>query len=102
MRELPKRRVFPMAVNVGLYKIVVLPAKDYDNFYIECVIAGEDGKTDELKINKFMYEGKPVRCVGNKAGPLKVSKDTPAEFMVTFDKKEKLGLSLILSEGGAL
>ena len=102
MRELPKRRVFPMSVNVGLYKIVVLPAKDYENLFVECVVAGEDGKTDELKINKFMYQGKPIRCSGNKAGPINVSKDTPAEFMVTFDRKEKMGLSLILSEGGTL
>ena len=49
-----------------------------------------------------MYQGKPIRCSGNKAGPINVSKDTPAEFMVTFDRKEKMGLSLILSEGGTL
>ena len=65
-------------------------------------MAGEDGKTDELKIHKFMYQGKSIKCSGNKAGPVKVLKDTPAEFMVTFERKEKMGLSLILSEGGSL
>jgi hypothetical protein len=49
-----------------------------------------------------MCEGKAIPCRGNKAGPIKVAKDNVAEFMITFDKKEKMGLNLILSEGGAI
>jgi len=65
-------------------------------------VAGEDGSTEQLKINKFMFEGKSVPCKGNKAGPLKILKDSTAEFMVTFDRKEKMGLNLLLTEGGSL
>ncbi len=99
IKELSKRRVFPVSTNIGLYKAVILPSKDYENLYVECVAAGEDGKRESLTINKFMYQGKPVRCIKDKAGPMKVCKDVPAEFMITFEKKEKMGLNLILSEG---
>ena len=102
IKELSKRRIFPMALNVGLYKIVIRPNQDYENLFIECVVAGEDGSTEQLKINKFMYAGKSITCKGNKAGPVKVSKDSVAEFMVTFDRKEKMGLNLLLTEGGSL
>lgn len=102
IKELSKRRIFPVAVNVGLYKAVVRPNRDYENLFVECVVAGEDGSTDQIKINKFMCEGKAIPCRGNKAGPIKVAKDNVAEFMITFDKKEKMGLNLILSEGGAI
>lgn len=102
VKELPKRRAFPISVKSGLYKIVILPAKDYNNLFVECTVAGEDGSTDPLKINKFMYQGQTVRCVEDKAGPVQVFKDIPAEFVVTFDRKEKMGLSLILTEGGNL
>lgn len=102
VKELSKRRIFPMAVNVGLYRAVVRPNRDYEKLFVECVVAGEDGSTEQLKINKFMYNGKSVPCKGNKAGPISVSKDTVAEFMVTFDRKEKMGLNLLLTEGGSL
>lgn len=101
VKELSKRRVFPVTPGIGLYKAVILPSKDYDNLYVECVVAGEDGKRETLAINKFMYQGKPVKCTKGKAGPMKVSKNVPAEFMITFEKKEKMGLNLILSEGGS-
>lgn len=102
VKELSKRRIFPVAVNVGLYKVVLKPDKDYEKLFIECVIAGEDGTTEELKINKFMYKGRSITCKGNKAGPVNVIKDSAAEFMVTFDRKEKMGIRLLLSEGGVL
>lgn len=102
VKELSKRRIFPMSINVGLYKAVIKPNQNYENLFVECVVAGEDGSTEQLKINRFMYEGKSVPCKGNKAGPIKVSKDSVAEFMVTFDRKEKLGLNLLLLEGGTL
>lgn len=101
VKELSKRRVFPVTPGIGLYKAVILPSKDYENLYVECVVAGEDGKRETLAINKFMYQGKPVKCAKGKAGPMKVSKNVPAEFMITFEKKEKMGLNLILSEGGS-
>lgn len=101
VKELSKRRVFPVATNIGLYKAVILPSKDYDKLFVECVVAGEDGKRETLAIKKFMYQGKAVDCVKGKAGPLQVSKNVPAEFMITFEKKEKMGLNLILSEGGS-
>lgn len=99
VKELPKRRAFLMSDAAGLYKVIVKPEKDYEKLFVECVVAGEDGKTDELHIDKFMYNGRAVNSVGGKAGPIKVTKGVPAEFIVTFDKKEKMGLNLILSEG---
>ena len=100
VKELSKRRVFPVATNLGLYKAVILPSRDYEKLFVECVVVGEDGKRETLEISKFMYQGKAVPCSKGKAGPLKVTQGIPAEFMITFDKKAKMGLNLILSEGG--
>lgn len=102
LKELNKRRIFPMAANMGIYKIVVLPNRNYERLFIECTVAGEDGNADQININRFMFNGKSFGCKGNKAGPVKVTAGIPAEFIVTFDQKEKLGLNLILSEGGEL
>ena len=102
IRELNKRRIIPVAENIGLYRIVILPSKDYDNLFIECNEAGEDGKSDFIKINKFMYKGKSISCKNNKAGPIQVSKGEVAEFMVTFDKQGRMGLNLLFTEGGKI
>lgn len=100
VRELTKRRVYPLSVDRGLYRIVIIPTQNYDKLFVECQVAGEDGSADNLKINKFMYQGKSVECNGGKAGPVSVIKDVTAEFNITFDRQEKMGLNLILTEGG--
>ncbi|MBD5086421.1 MAG: hypothetical protein HDT32_03575 [Clostridiales bacterium] len=99
IKELSKRRAFPVQSNIGLYKAVIFPAKDYKRLFVECVVVGEDGEKETLNINKFSYQGKPVNCNGKKAGPMIIEKDNPAEFMIIFEKKEKMGVKLILSEG---
>lgn len=100
IKELSRRRIFPISANKGLYKAVILPARNYEQLYVECIVTGEDGTSEPLSIDKFMYQGHPVKCSKGKAGPIQVIKDTPAEFIITFNSKEKMGLSLILSEGG--
>ncbi len=99
IKELSKRRAFPVQPNLGLYKAVVIPSKDYKQLFVECIVLGEDGDKEALVINKFTYHGKPVNCNGTKVGPIVVEKDIPAEFMIMFEKKEKMGVRLILSEG---
>lgn len=101
IKELSKRRVFPVATNLGLYKAVILPSRNYEKLFVECVVVGEDGKREILEMSKFMYQGKSIPCAKGKAGPIKVAQDVAAEFMITFDKKAKMGLNLILSEGGS-
>lgn len=99
IKELSKRRAFSVQPNIGLYKAVILPTKDYKQLFVECVVVGEDGEKETLNINKFSYQGKPVKCNGKKAGPMIIEKDNPAEFMIIFEKKGKMGVKLILSEG---
>ena len=74
--------------------------KNYEKLYVECVALGEDGRMENLAIDKFMYQGERVNCTNGKAGPIRVYQSIPAEFMITFEKKTKMGLNLILSEGG--
>lgn len=99
IKELSKRRAFPLQPNIGLYKAVILPAKNYKQLFVECIVVGEDGDKETLNINKFLYQGKPINCNGKKAGPMEVEKDKPAEFIITFENKGKMGVKLILSEG---
>lgn len=100
VKELSKRRSFPCNQNIGLYKAVVVPARDYEQLFIECVAVGEDGRRETLSFDKFTYQGKPITHNGTKAGPIKVRKDIAAEFMIIFRKKEKMRVDLILSERG--
>ena len=100
VKELSKRRVFPVNSQLGLYKAILLPERDYENLYVECGVVGEDGSSETLEIDKFMFNKASVPCDKTKAGPISVHKGVPAEFMITFKSKEKMGLSLILSEEG--
>lgn len=100
VKELSKRRVFPVNSQLGLYKAILLPERDYENLYVECGVVGEDGSSEMLEIDKFMFNKASVPCDKTKAGPISVHKGVPAEFMITFKSKEKMGLSLILSEEG--
>ena len=51
-----------------------------------------------LEMESFTYNGKSVKIVGGKAGPMKVDAGTAAMFFVKFVKKEKMKLSLHLTE----
>ena len=102
VKELRKRRGFPLSVKAGLYTIVIFPERDYDKLFVECTVVGEDGKTDAIKVNKFVYNKESICCKGGKAGPVSVKKGIPATFMVTFEEKVKRGLNIILTEGGEL
>lgn len=92
------QRAFPISSSQGLYKIVIKPAEDYNNMYIECFAVGEDGRSDPLELETFTYDGQNVRVSGGKAGPVKVKAETIANFFATFWKKEKMKLSLQLTE----
>lgn len=98
-KELQQRRIYPVSEKIGLYRIIIKPVKDYDKLYLKCAAVGEGGDMDYLDIVKLMYKGKSVSISNGKAGPLKLSKDEVAEFMVTFGEKGKMGLNLFLYEG---
>ena len=95
---LSAQRAFPISSTQGLYKIVIKPAEDYRNMFIECFALGEDGKTDPLEMESFTYNGASISFENGKAGPISVSADIPAIFFVRFTRKEKMKLSLRLTE----
>ncbi|MCR5833054.1 MAG: hypothetical protein K6G55_00150 [Selenomonadaceae bacterium] len=92
------QRAFPINASLGIYKIVINPKKDYNNMFIECSAVGEDGRSDSLEMETFTYQNRKINIVDGKAGPVKVSADNPASFFVTFRRKEKMKLNLILTE----
>lgn len=96
--NLTAQRAFPISSSQGLYKIVIKPTETYENLYVECFAVGEDGRSDALEMESFTYNGKSIKIVGGKAGPMKVDADTAAMFFVKFVKKEKMKLSLHLTE----
>ena len=92
------QRAFPISSIQGLYKIVIKPAEDYNNMFVECFAVGEDGRLDSLEMETFTYDGKSVKITDGKAGPVNVKADMPAMFFVRFSRKEKMKLSLHLTE----
>lgn len=96
--NLTAQRAFPISSSQGLYKIVIKPAETYKNLYVECFAIGEDGRSDALEMESFTYNGEKIKIVGGKAGPMNVVADTAATFFVRFFKKEKMKLSLHLTE----
>lgn len=96
--NLAAQRAFPISSSQGLYKIVIKPNENYENLYVECLAMGEDGKADPLDIETFTYNGKSIKIENSKAGPVQVTANTPAIFFAKFAKKEKMMLSLRLTE----
>ena len=92
------QRAFPISSSQGLYKIVIKPAESYKNLYIECFAVGEDGRSDLLELESFTFDSNAVNFSGGKAGPVKVEADTPAVFFARFKNREKMKLSLHLTE----
>ena len=96
--NLTAQRAFPISCSQGIYKIVIKPAETYENLYVECFAVGEDSRSDILEMESFTYNGKRIKIAGGKAGPVKVEVDTTAMFFVKFVKKEKMKLSVHLTE----
>lgn len=96
--NLTAQRAFPISSSQGLYKIVIKPAEDYNNMFVECFVVGEDGRSDALEMEAFTHDGKSVHISGGKAGPVQVKAAIPAVFFATFQRKEKMKLSLHLTE----
>lgn len=92
------QRAFPINSAQGLYKIVIKPTESHENLFVECFAMGEDGRSDSLELESFTFNGKSVSFTGGKAGPIKVEADTPAIFFARFKNKEKMKLSLRLTE----
>lgn len=96
--NLSAQRAFPVSSSQGIYKIVILPTADYNNLYIECMAVGEDGKAEPLEIESLTFNSVGVRVSGTKAGPVSIKENVPAVFFARFTKKEKMKLSLHLTE----
>lgn len=97
--NLSAQRAFPINSSQGLYKIVIKPEEDYEKLYVECFAMGEDGKTDSLNIETFTSDGRSINISEGKAGPIKVTANTPAVFFARFSNQEKMKLRLRLTEG---
>lgn len=96
--NLSAQRAYPISSAQGLYRIVIVPTQNYDNFFVECHAVGEDGKSDPLELETFTYNSKAVKIAGCVAGPIQVAANTPAIFFAKFTRKEKMKLSLHLTE----
>lgn len=96
--NLSAQRAFPISSSAGLYKIVIKPTESYNNLFVTCSAMGEDGRTDKLDMETFTYNGVSIPIVDKKAGPIKVEADIPAVFFAKFTSKEKMVLSLSITE----
>lgn len=92
------QRAFPINTTLGIYKVVIKPVEDCNNMYVEFYAIGEDGKSDALELTSFKHNGATVNVSNGKAGPISVKADTPAEFFATLKNKEKMKLSIHLTE----
>lgn len=95
---LSAQRAFPVNSSQGIYKVVIQPQEDCENLFIEFYAVGEDGKSDPLEMLSFKYNGTTIGIRDGKAGPISVQAETPAVFYATFKNKEKMKLSLHLTE----
>lgn len=96
--NLSAQRAFPISSTQGVYKIVIVPIETYENLYVSCSALGEDGKRDVLDMESFTYDGKTIPINDGAAGPIRVEANLPATFYARFSSKEKMVLSLQLTE----
>lgn len=92
------QRAFPVSASQGLYKIVILPSESHENLYMACSAIGEKGNPDKLTMENVFYNKNSVKISDGKAGPLKVTANTPSVFYVRFLNKEKMKLRLSFTE----
>ncbi len=92
------QRAFPVSVDQGLYKIILVPDDNYKNMYINCFALGEDGSKDKVKILSMKHNGTPINLKDNCAGPISIDKDINSIFYAKFDTNEKLTLSISMQE----
>ena len=96
---LDKQRAYLKDPDTGLYKIIVQSPKTYEQLYIKCFAHGEDGKSDPLKIDKFIFNDSSINISDNgfEAGPLKIEAKKTTNFFVRFIDKGKFQLILELT-----
>ncbi|MBE7703874.1 MAG: hypothetical protein E7Z89_07490 [Cyanobacteria bacterium SIG28] len=92
------QRAFPINAAQGIYKVVIKPKENSENLFAEFYAVGEDGKYDLLDLVSFKYNGVSLRISNGKTGPFSVKAETPAVFYAVFKNKEKMKLSIHLTE----
>lgn len=92
------QRIFPVNVQKGLYKIVLVPENTSEKVYISCYALGEDGRVDYANVESVIRDGISVKINKGNFGPVQVEKGVPATFFVCFTAKEKMTFNLVVQE----
>ena len=93
-----KCRAYPMSAENGIYKIILIPKRDFPKLYLRCFEIGEDGHDDELKIEFFRDSNERKMAVDNLVGPLKLLANVPLKITIGFSEKDEMALALRLIE----
>ena len=101
---LGRRRLFAIAPDQGLYRLVVSPGKSANNVVASCLVLGENGNTDSMKIKTAMLDGHHVGVTsdGKEVGPFSVEEGKRVELMLTFEEQGSMALEVELNEKGDL
>ena len=91
-------RTYPVSISAGIYKSVIVTARDYDKVYIKVSAARDDRKEEHLTPLSFTIKGKKYLVKDGMLGPLTLKAGEPNELFTEFSEKEKMALGLLVLE----
>ena len=97
------KRALPVKSSQNEYRIIIQLYEGTENLFIECLAAGENGRSDVLELESFTYKNENVSFVGGKAGPMTVEAGAFFEFKARFKDRgftnnENMTLEMIVTE----
>lgn len=91
-------RTYPVSVSSGIYKSVIVTARDYDNVYIKVSAVRDDRKEEPLSPVSYTISGKKHFTKDGIIGPIALKTRESNEIFTEFSEKEKMALELLILE----
>lgn len=96
--KIKKQRLFEIASNQGIYKLIINSEYDYKNVYIKFSAIGEDGSHEAVEVDSYTIENHKYKANDSRIGPIRLVKDNHNVLFITFKTNEKMLLSTSIVE----
>lgn len=88
------QRISPVSISNGLYRISLVPTKDYEKVEIELKAIGDDSRKENIPILKFAINNRTTACAGDSFSIYNLKANQKYDIFVTLAYKEKMLIDL--------
>ena len=93
-KSMSLQRILPVSLSNGIYKITLIPSKDYDKVDIELKAVGDDSRKENINIIKFAINSKTTLCNSDSFTVPNLKAGQKYDIFVTLEYKEKMLIDL--------